>query len=71
MPRNIGVIDQVIRAILGLAFVAYFVRGSGVVDGLGLVGFAGAYLLATALFLYCSIYRALGLSTHGRLDRSA
>ncbi len=71
MPRNIGIVDQVIRAVLGLAFIAWFVRGSGFMDGLGLVGFAGAYLLATALFLYCSLYGALGLSTYGRLDRSA
>jgi len=71
MPRNIGIIDQVIRAVLGLAFIAYFVRGNGVADGLSIVGFAGAYLLATALFLYCPLYGALGLSTHGRLDRSA
>jgi hypothetical protein len=68
LPCNIGVIDQVSRAVLGRAFVAWYVRGSGITDSMD---FAGACLLATALFLYCPRHGALGLSTHGRLDRTA
>lgn len=70
MPRNIGIVDQVVRAMLGLAFLAYFLKGEVHFDGLGLVGFIGGYLLATALFLYCPVYGILGLSTCKRLDRS-
>jgi DUF2892 family protein len=68
MPRNIGIVDQVVRAMLGFAFLVYVLKDGLYFQGLG---FLGAYLLATALFLYCPLYRVLGLSTYGRLDRSA
>lgn len=71
MPRNIGIVDQVVCAMLGLAILAYVLKDDLYFQGLGLVGFLGAYLLATALFLYCPLYGVLGLSTYGRLDRSA
>lgn len=71
MPRNIGIIDQVLRALLGLAILAYLLKDGLYVNGLGVAGFVGIYLLATALFLYCPFYAVLGLSTLGRLDRSA
>ena len=71
MRRNIGIVDQVIRSVLGLAIIAYILKESSFLDGLGLASFLGAYLLATALFVYCPLYGALGLSSCGRLDRSA
>jgi hypothetical protein len=69
MSRNIGIVDQVIRSVLGLAFITYFLKDS-FADGVSFAGFVGAYLLGTALFVYCPRYGALGLSTYGRLDRS-
>ena len=72
MSRNIGIVDQVIRSVLGLAFITYFFKDS-FADGVSFAafaGFVGAYLLGTALFVYCPLYGALGLSTYGRLDRS-
>jgi len=71
MPRNIGIVDQVVRALLGLAILGYLLKDGLYANGLGVAGFVGTYLLATALFLYCPLYGALGLSTRGRLDRSA
>jgi hypothetical protein len=71
MPRNIGIVDQVVRAMLGLAIVAYLVKEEFYFEGLGLLGLLGAYLLATALFLYCPLYGILGFSTCTRMDRSA
>ena len=71
MPRNIGIVDQVLRAMLGLAFLAYFLKGELYFGGPSLVGFIGAYLLGTALFLYCPLYGILGFCTHKRFDRSA
>ncbi|MBU6464248.1 MAG: DUF2892 domain-containing protein [Bradyrhizobium sp.] len=35
------------------------------------MGLLGAYLLATALFLYCPLYGILGFSTYKPLDRLA
>lgn len=40
------------------------------VEGLGLMGFIGANLPATAHFLFCLPYGVFGLSTYGRLDGS-
>jgi hypothetical protein len=71
MPRNIGIVDQVVRAVFGLAILAYLLKDGLYTNGLGVAGFVDAYLLATALFLYCPLYGVLGLSTYGRLDRSA
>lgn len=71
MPRNIGIVDQVVRAMLGLAFLAYFLKDENYFVGLTLVGFIGTYLLGTALFLYCPLYGILGFSTYTPSDRSA
>ena len=71
MRRNIGTIDQVIRAMLGLALVAYVVKDGALLPGGGPEALAGVYLFATGIFEYCPLYRLLGLSTVGRLDRSA
>jgi len=71
MLRNIGIIDQVIRAILGLTFVALTAQAGISAVTVVVSATAGVYLLATAIFLYCPIYAALGLSTFGCLDRSA
>ena len=70
MPRNIGIIDQAVRAMVGLAAIAYFLRDGFHVPALGLIGLFGAYLLATAIFVHCPLYGVLGLSTYGRLDKS-
>jgi hypothetical protein len=71
MPRNIGKIDQVIRAFLGLALIAYIGKDEIVVSGWGLALLAGVYLFVTAIFSYCPLYSALGLTTFGRLDRAS
>ena len=68
MPRNPGIVDQMVRAIIGLTLLAYFKDDF---QGLGLASFLGAYLLAIALFLCCPLYGILGLSADRRLDRSA
>lgn len=68
MRRNIGIIDQVVRAILGLACVALIAGGTAVSTIVFLIA-AGAYLLATAIVTYCPIYALLKVSTYGRLDR--
>jgi Protein of unknown function (DUF2892) len=70
MPRNIGTIDQVIRAMLGLALIAYIGKDGILTPGSCLALLAGIYLFATAIFSYCPFYSALGFTTFGRLDRS-
>lgn len=65
MP-NVGNIDRIIRAILGIVLVAVpFVAGW---PTLGVVAsvVAGAVLLGTAAFSFCPIYAVLGLSSKRR-----
>jgi Protein of unknown function (DUF2892) len=69
MPRNIGTIDQVIRAFLGLAVIAYIGK-DGITADSSLALLAGIYLFATAIFSCCPFYSVLGFTTFGRLDRS-
>ncbi len=70
MPRNIGTIDQVIRAMLGLALIAYIGKDGTLTPDTALALLAGIYLFATAMFLRCPFYGVLGFTTFGRLDRS-
>ena len=68
MRHNVGRPDQIIRIILG---VALFALPS--LFGLSTWGSWGAYvvgavLVATAVFGFCPIYAALGLSTRPRKD---
>jgi Protein of unknown function (DUF2892) len=70
MPRNIGTIDQVIRAFLGIALIAYIGKDGTLTPASSLAVLAGIYLLATSILLRCPFYGMLGFSTFGRLDRS-
>ena len=70
MNPNMGTIDQVARAFLGLALIAYVANDGLLTPAAVLAILTGVYLLATGFFSYCPVYRALGLSTFGRLDRS-
>ena len=71
MLRNIGIIDQVIRAVLGLAFIALMAQDGVATPVVAFSGMIGAYLLATAIVLHCPLYRIFGFSTLGQIDRSA
>ena len=50
MPRNIGTIDQVIRAFLGLAVIAYIGKDGILTADSSLALPAGIYLFATLSF---------------------
>ena len=71
MRSNIGIIDLVIRAMLGLAFVAGAAKDGISTPGSALAVVIGACLLATGIFRYCPLYQIFGWSTCGVLDRSA
>ena len=70
MPRNIGTIDQVVRAFLGVALIAYIGKDGILTAGSSLALLAGIYLFGTAIFSYCPFYSVLGFTTFGPLDRS-
>ncbi len=58
MTRNEGMLDRVVRIVLGLALLALFFVGPQ--TWLGLIGIVP---LVTGLLGFCPLYRLLGLST--------
>ncbi|MCX7288535.1 MAG: DUF2892 domain-containing protein [Rhodobacterales bacterium] len=59
---NVGTVDRVLRAVLGIALLVWFFvdRGEGPWHYAKLVGIVP---LATAIFSTCPLYSILGLST--------
>lgn len=57
MKANVGLIDRVLRAVAGIALIAWAVLGGPVWAWIGVVP------LATALFRFCPAYRVFGIST--------
>jgi DUF2892 family protein len=70
MTRNIGRIDQFIRIVIGLAFVAFAVKDGALGAGYAAAGVIGVVLLLTAFFSYCPLYRLLGVSTCRKRDQA-
>ncbi len=58
MTANVGTIDRIARAVLGLALLAATLTGA-----IGAWGWIGVVPLATAAFSFCPLYRVLGFST--------
>jgi len=63
MSKNVGTIDRVIRAVLGLVLIAYAVPIGFSVTGWNWLGWIGIVPLLTALFGICPLYSMIGLST--------
>lgn len=57
MKRNVGMIDRVIRIVLGLVIIAWGVMTN---NWLGLIGLIP---LATAVVGYCPAYTLIGINT--------
>jgi hypothetical protein len=65
MTHNVGTVDRVVRAVLGLAAVVW-AFSIGVTSGAGIaLVVVAAVLLVTAAIGFCPLYRLLGISTHG------
>lgn len=58
MKANLGQIDRVLRFVLGALLTILAAMGV-----IGVWGYLGVILLATALINFCPIYRLLGIST--------
>ncbi|MGB9669985.1 MAG: YgaP family membrane protein [Halothiobacillaceae bacterium] len=63
MPKNVGLIDRVIRALVGLALIG--LAAAGVI---GWWGYIGAVPLLTAVISFCPAYTLLGINTQGKGD---
>lgn len=59
MEMNIGNVDRIVRAIVGLALLSLVVIGPQTLWGL-----LGVIPLATAVVGFCPVYKAFGISTN-------
>lgn len=58
MTTNVGNMDRIARAVIGAVLVAAALSGA-----IGVWGWLGVVLLATALFSFCPVYAILGMSS--------
>lgn len=70
MSVNMGMIDRVLRVIVGLALLAFALGFISPGTGWNWVGWIGIVPLATALLGNCPAYTLLGLSTCPVKDKS-
>jgi len=64
MNKNVGVIDKVLRIVVGLALIGLAATGK-----IGWWGWIGVVPLATALIGWCPAYTLLGIKTCQNCDK--
>lgn len=63
MTTNVGMIDRVIRIIIGVILLAYALKIGFAPTGWNWVGWIGVIPILTAIFGYCPLYSLVGMST--------
>ncbi len=63
MTQNVGMIDRVLRVVVGLGLLSLVFVLEGNLRWLGLVGLVP---LVTGAFSFCPAYKLIGLSTCGQ-----
>ena len=63
MGTNVGLIDRIIRVVVGLVLIAYAIPLGFAPSGWNWVGWIGVVPLVTGLVGSCPLYTLLGLST--------
>jgi Inner membrane protein YgaP-like, transmembrane domain len=63
MNINMGPVDRVIRALVGLVLIAFAAQWGFPDTGWNWVGWIGVIPILTALVGYCPLYGMLGIST--------
>jgi hypothetical protein len=58
MQTNVGCVDRILRAVIGLALIALTLAGT-----IGVWGWIGVVPLLTAALGFCPIYTMLGFSS--------
>ncbi len=58
MKTNVGTIDRILRAVIGLALIALTLAGT-----IGVWGWIGVVPLVTAALGFCPLYTVLGFSS--------
>jgi hypothetical protein len=63
MTANVGMIDRVIRIVVGILLIAFALRLGFPETGWNWIGWIGVVPILTAIFGYCPAYSVVGLST--------
>ncbi|WP_324780911.1 YgaP family membrane protein [Thiobacillus sedimenti] len=64
MAKNVGAVDRVIRAVVGVALIYYAMSTlPGAEDWMVPAGIVGFVLLLTAIFGFCPAYLPFGIKT--------
>lgn len=63
MSANIGLVDRIVRIVLGLALIAFALGLVGPATGFNWLGWIGVVPLVTAIVGSCPLYSLLRLST--------
>ncbi|MCU0884509.1 MAG: DUF2892 domain-containing protein [Beijerinckiaceae bacterium] len=63
MTTNVGLIDRILRALLGVALIAFALGYVQPGTGWNWAGWIGVVPVLTALFGTCPLYSMLGIST--------
>jgi DUF2892 family protein len=63
MTANVGMIDRVIRIVIGILLIAFALRLGFPETGWNWIGWIGVIPILTAIFGYCPAYSLIGLST--------
>jgi len=63
MNTNIGPLDRALRALIGIALIAYAIPFGFPETSWNWVGWIGIVPLATAAVGFCPLYRLIGTST--------
>jgi hypothetical protein len=63
MTMNVGIVDRVIRVVIGIALIAFAMRWGFPDTGWNWVGWIGVIPILTAVVGFCPLYTALRIST--------
>jgi len=63
MNVNVGMIDRIVRIVVGVLLIAYAIPIGFPSTGWNWVGWIGVVPLLTAVFGYCPAYTLLGVNT--------
>ena len=64
MARNVGGVDRIIRAVVGIALIGYAMSNlPGADSWMVPAGIVGFILLLTAIFSFCPVYGLFGIKT--------
>lgn len=66
MKINVGFADRMVRAIVGLALIAFALQLGFPATGWNWIGWIGVVPLLTAVVGYCPAYGVFGISSYGR-----